>query len=170
MSASKPTLRDLFSHVKSQHPVMGYGVLAVGVKENTFTVKLSGGTPDSGFDALKSDICRVYSLEKIAFEFVPVASKSQVIREELSKRYPSLSFGEDMVSIDVADDAVNIDIFSSALFVRFNDMKNEIMRCVHECLGNTYRVFVNCKADTESENEQKKKRDEQYSALLKELA
>ncbi len=170
MSASKPILRDLFSHVKSAHPVMEYDVLAVGVKENTFTVKLSGGTPDSGFDALKSDICRVYSLEKIAFEFVPVASKSRVIREELSKRYPSLSFGEDMVSIVVADDAVNIDIFSSALFVRFNDMKNEIMRCVHECLGNTYRVFVNCKADIESENEQKKKRDEQYSALLKELA
>ena len=67
-------------------------------------------------------------------------------------------------------DTVNIDIFSSAIFVRFNDMKNEIMRCVHECIGNCYRVFINCKADIESENEQKRKRDEQYSALLKELA
>ncbi|MBR4955665.1 MAG: PHP domain-containing protein, partial [Clostridia bacterium] len=109
-------------------------------------------------------------MDKIAFEFTETVSDSQKLRAELGKRYPSLSFGDDIVSLDVSADAVNIDIFSSAIYIRFNDMKNEIMRCVHECIGNNYRVFINCKADIESENEQKRKRDEQYSALLKELA
>ena len=147
MIESKPNLRDLFSEAKTDHPIMGYPVLAVGVKDNIFTIKLSGQMPDSGFDAAKSAICKAYSLDKIAFEFTETVSDSQKLRAELCKRYPSLSFGDDIVSLDVSADTVNIDIFSSAIYIRFNDMKNEIMRCVHECIGNNYRVFINCKAD-----------------------
>ena len=68
MSQSKPNLRDLFSGVSAEHPVMEYSVLSVGVKDNTFTIKLSGETPDSSFDAVKGAICKAYALDKIAFE------------------------------------------------------------------------------------------------------
>ena len=111
MIESKPNLRDLFSEAKTDHPIMGYPVLAVGVKDNIFTIKLSGQMPDSGFDAAKSAICKAYSLDKIAFEFTETVSDSQKLRAELGKRYPSLSFGDDIVSLDVSADTVNIDIF-----------------------------------------------------------
>ncbi|MBQ2864931.1 MAG: PolC-type DNA polymerase III [Clostridia bacterium] len=170
MSLSKPKLRDLFSQAKTEHSVMEYPVLAVGVKDNTFTVKLSGETPDSNFDAVRSAVCKAYSLDKIAFEFVSDFSESAKFKSELGNRYPSLSFGDDIVCLTVTGDRVDIDIYSSAIYIRYNDMKNEIIKCAHECLGTSFSVAINCKADIDNENEQKKKRDEQYSALLKELA
>lgn len=172
MSESYPTLKTLFAEAKnSDHSVWDADVVNVSANGTTLYVLLSGENkyPDSVLAEIKNSIVNTYGLADMHIEYECVLCASDLIKKELAKKYPSLSYGIENADITIDDNDVKIVLSNYEVKTRFDELENEIRKCIKECLGQSYRLLLECNCDEKAEAEIIKKREEEYNKLLEEM-
>ena len=173
MSQEKTLLKALFIEAKHDNsPVWNAEVESVSASGNTLFVKLSIDACfiDSDLSYVKKAIIDTYGLSDISIETNMPENETDIIKKELSNKYPSLAYGIESAEIEINEGLVKIILSNFSVKNRFSELESDIRKCISEIIHTPCRLELDCKADKQSEENILRKREEEYNQLLKEMA
>ena len=173
MSETYPSLKTLFAEAKTDdHPIWDTDVISVSAEGNTLKILLSGDKcyPDSILATVKKSIIDTYGLADLSIESESSCNPIDLIKKEISKKYPSLSYGVEKSQITIDGNMVNILLANYEVKTRFDELESDIRKCINECLNGSFKVVLECECDEAAEAEILRKREEEYNKLLEEMS